>query len=53
MKSVYKDFGSLYADVVNETVDLEELPRIGHKVAMEIRRWCIKHGDKVETPFVK
>ena len=39
----YGDFKSLYFDVMNEKVDLEDLPKVGHQVATEIRRWCVSH----------
>ena len=42
----YKDFDSLREALRDETVDLEDIPRIGHKVAMEIRRWCKKIENK-------
>lgn len=42
----YKDFNSLRDALRDETVDLEDIPRIGHKVAMEIRRWCKKIENK-------
>ena len=47
MKSEYHDFDSLRKDVLGGDVDIEELPRIGHKVAMEIRRWCMKYGEDI------
>jgi len=39
----YKDFTSLYADIMGNNVDLECLPKIGHKVAVEIRGWVLNH----------
>lgn len=37
----YKDFTTLYADIMGNNVDLEALPKIGHKVAVEIRGWAL------------
>ena len=39
----YNNFRSLYDDVMSNNVDLESLPKIGHKVALEIHGWIIKH----------
>lgn len=41
----YKSATKLIDDVMNEKVDLECLPRIGHKVAVEIRKWCVRNRD--------
>lgn len=38
----YTEFDSLKHDVTNEILDLQSLPRVGQKVALEIRRWCLK-----------
>ena len=43
LKTEYTNKDSLRNDVVNELIDLEDFPGIGHKVAMEIRRWCVKN----------
>ena len=40
IKTDYTDAKTLCNDVLNDHIDLEELPRIGHKVAVEIRKWC-------------
>ena len=41
-KSKYGSFVQLYNDVMKESVDLECLKGIGHKVAVEVHRWCVK-----------
>lgn len=42
--SPYVEFNQLLDDVMNERVDLECLNGVGHKVAVEIRRWCVNHS---------
>ena len=37
----YTGLDQLYRDVLEGDVDIERLPNIGHKSAMEIRRWCL------------
>lgn len=32
-------------DVVDEMIDLENMKGIGHKVAVEIRRWCVSRQN--------
>ena len=39
----YKDFACLYADIMVKNIDLEELPKVGHKVAVEIWSWVLNH----------
>lgn len=39
----YNDFKCLYDDVMTNNEDLEDLPRIGHKVAVEVHGWIIKN----------
>ena len=39
----YKNYIQLYNDVMVEGVDLELLDGAGHEVAVEIRRWVMKH----------
>lgn len=41
IKNKYQQFSELYKDVMNEKIDLECFDGVGHKVALEIRRWCI------------
>lgn len=41
-KTPYTNLKSLAQDVLSEKVDLEDFSWIGHKVALEIRRWLIK-----------
>jgi len=43
-RTKYTDFTRLYSDVMGEKVDLECFDKIGHKVACEIRRWCVSHA---------
>lgn len=43
LKNGYKDLKALHDDIRAERVDLESLSRVGHKVAVEIRKWCAKH----------
>ena len=38
----YNSFKSLCDDVMDNNEDLELLPKIGHKVAVEVRGWIIK-----------
>lgn len=38
----YSDFSTLYEDVITEKIDLEQYSGIGHKVAVEIRKWLVK-----------
>ena len=46
-KTKYKDFNSLYQDVINDVIDLEDLPWIGRKVAVEVRKWCKRKPSKI------
>ena len=39
-KTDYVDFITLCKEVLNDDIDLEELPWIGRKVAKEVRQWC-------------
>lgn len=43
-RTPYTEFKQLYSDVMNEKIDIECLPKAGHKVACEIRRWCVFHS---------
>ena len=43
-KTPYTDFKRLYSDVMSESTDLECFSSIGHKVACEVRRWCISNA---------
>ena len=49
-RTPYKDIKTLTHDVMTGSVDLEEFPWIGHKVALEIRRWIMlcrrSQGDR-------
>lgn len=38
----YKEFKDLYDDVMSNNTDLEALPKIGHKVALEVHGWLIR-----------
>jgi hypothetical protein len=40
----YSEFNQLLNDVMSEKVDLECFRGIGHKIAVEIRRWCVNHS---------
>ena len=44
-KTKYKDFESFSRDVLSDVIDLEDLPRVGHKLALEIRRWCYNNQN--------
>ena len=46
-KTKYREFKSLYHDVVNDVIDLEDLPWIGRKVAVEVRKWCKRKPTKI------
>jgi len=37
----YTSFNELYEAIMEENVDLENLPKLGHKIAIEVREWCI------------
>lgn len=37
----YSNFKDLYSDIMDNNADLECLPKVGHKVAIEIRGWAI------------
>lgn len=39
----YESYKQLYTDVMQESIDLEQLKKIGHQVAVEIHNWCAKH----------
>lgn len=39
----YESYNQLYNDVMVQGVDLENYDGIGHKVAVEIRRWIMNH----------
>ena len=45
IQSNYRYLDDLYEDVRNEQVDLFDLVRIGHKVDIEIRKWCIHQKE--------
>ena len=47
LSSEYKDFPSLRKALRDDVVDLEDIPRIGHKVAMEITTWCAEKEKKM------
>jgi hypothetical protein len=42
-KTPYTNLATLTHDVLSEKVDLEDFSWIGHKVALEIRRWLLKN----------
>lgn len=44
LKNRYMKYEQLYSDVMNEKIDLECFRGVGHKVALEIRRWCLRHS---------
>lgn len=44
VKNKYTEYSELYKDVMNEKIDLECFDGVGHKVALEIRRWCVNHA---------
>lgn len=44
IKNRFKGYSELYSDVMNEKIDLECFEGVGHKVALEIRRWCLRHS---------
>jgi hypothetical protein len=46
LKTDYTDADSLKHDVLNNIIDLENLPNIGHKIAQEIHTWCLNHKSK-------
>lgn len=41
----YTEMKRLIDDVMNEKVDLECFKGLGHKAAVEIRRWCVAHNS--------
>lgn len=41
----YRELKPLIDDVTEEKIDLEEFDRVGHKIAQEIRRWCVSKRD--------
>jgi len=43
LENGYTSYKQLYIDVMEKNVDLEDLKKIGHQVAMEIQGWCKTH----------
>jgi hypothetical protein len=41
LKTNYTTKCSLCSDIRNEVIDLETLPKVGHGIAQEVRRWCV------------
>lgn len=41
LRSPYKTLNSVYKSVCEEGADLEDIRRVGRKINIEIRRWCI------------
>lgn len=44
LKHKYKNYAQLANDVTMNDIDLELLDGVGHKVAVEIRRWIMTHA---------
>ena len=47
IQSDYRYLDDLYEDVRNEKVDLIELEMVGHKLDIEIRKWCIHQKEHI------
>ena len=49
IQSDYRYLDDLYKDVRNEKVDLIDLEMVGHKIDIEIRKWCINQKEHIMT----
>lgn len=44
IETKYNSLKQLHDDIRSELIDLETMKGVGHKVAIEIRRWCVKQA---------